>query len=211
MRKRIILLLSVPFLALLAGCLSAPAELREGEPKIRPSGEEWSRRSAPLPPLYLDFESGRGQRWTMVTPLYWQVKGPRIERQGEVVDAEEHYHLLPIAGYARSRPAGISNGHVANYFWGKKPEGGYRVLFPLWWDFEGSGGRTTVAGPLYSRTEPGRERTLVFPWLYSREKRGSDYDYWGVCFRLIGVEKQVFEGEEKKRLWLFFVFKLPLA
>jgi len=56
-----------------------------------------------------------------------------------------------------------------------------------------------------------RDRKTVFPWLYSREKVGTDYDYWGVCFRLIGLEKQVFAGEEKKRLWLFFVFKLPLA
>jgi hypothetical protein len=202
---------AIPFLALLAGCLSAPTTLREGEPKVRPDENDWRRASAPIPPFYLDFTSGRGQRWTMVTPLYWQVRGPRIERQGESMDAEEHYHLLPLAGYARSRPEGISNGHVANYFWGKRPQGGYHVFFPLWWDFEGSGGRTTVAGPVYSRTGGGKERTVVFPWLYSREKIGTDYDYWGVCFRLIGLEKQVFAGEEKKRLWLFFVFKLPLA
>src|SRR5262245_55988442 len=210
MRRRS-LLFAIPFLPQLGGCLSTPASVREAGPRVRPDPEAWRRNSAPVPPLYLDFTTAQGKRWTMVTPLYWQVKGPRVEEKGEVMDAEEHYHLLPLAGYARSRPAETSAGHVANYFWGKKPEGGYRVLFPLWWEFEDGERRTTVAGPFYSTSGGERQRTMVFPWLYSREKVGNDYDYWAVCFRLIGLEKQVFAGEEKKRLWLFFVFKLPLA
>ena len=56
-----------------------------------------------------------------------------------------------------------------------------------------------------------RERTLLFPWIYSSEKDDSGYDYKGFLFRLFAIEKQVFDGEQVKRLWLFHVFRIGLS
>jgi len=209
--RRAILLSLVSILPVLTGCLSTAGSVKEGGPRVKPDENDWRRSSVPLPPLYLDFSTAGGDRWTMVTPLYWQVIGPRIQRDGEAVDSEEHYHLFPLAGYARSRAASSSAAHLGNYFWGRSPEGSYHVLFPVWWDLQSHGSRTSLVGPLYRQSGGGRERTLLVPWLYSSEKDSTGYDYWSICFRLFGLEKQVFNGEERRRLWLFFVFKFPLA
>ncbi len=151
---------------LLVGC--RVGNLRTDGPKVKPEPDAWRRKALPLPPLYMSFTSGSGNRWTMVTPLYWQVKGT----------------------------------DKASY-----------LLFPLWYHSRDEQSSVTLAGPLYHserKTGDERSRTLLFPWLYSRETDNTGYDYWGIFFRLIGVEKQIIDNQQRTRLWLFFVFPIPL-
>jgi hypothetical protein len=136
----------------------------------------------------------------MVTPLYWQAVGAE----------SASYNLLPIFGYSVDRVAKVERGHVLNYFWGERPDHRHWVAFPVYWRIQRPGVQTTVCGPAYRRAEEtdGRRRLVVFPWLFSRETDKTGYDYWGILFRLVGYEKQVFDGEQKERLWLFFSFHI---
>ena len=191
----------VTSLALLvpAGCATSPYPPGEG-PRVTPNDKEWRRKSVPAPPLYMQFTSGSGKRWTMATPLYWHVEGAESESR----------HFIPFASWSVDRPAQVERGHVLNYFWGDRPESSYRVGFPFYWSFQGPESKTTLYGPVY-RTEAAanhKRRLVVMPWLYSRETDETGYDYWGVLGRLVGYEKQRFGGERKERLWLFFVFHI---
>ena len=187
------------------GCVAMPRvsseQLSKAEgPKVRPDERRWRRKPFPLPPLYMRYTSGSGNRWTMVTPFYWQVIG-----------RDKEFRLLfPLARHSLDRPAQTSSGHVLNWVWGSDPERSYRVLFPLYWNFRSDDSETSLYGPLYHRREgEHKRRTILFPWIFSRETdRG--YDYWGILFRLFAYEKQVFQGEERKRLWLFFVIPVKI-
>jgi len=177
--------------------VDAFAKYREG-PKVRPDARAWRRKPVPLPPLYASFTSGSGDRWKVITPLYWQIDGHDRSRR----------LLFPLMHYAEDRPARRTSGYVLNWFWGNDDDGGHRVFFPLYWNFRSPAADTSLWGPLYVRREHDaeqRRRLLVFPWIFSREVDASGYDYWGVIFRLVGYEKQVIEGEQRERLWLFFV------
>jgi hypothetical protein len=198
MQRWNVLALAAPALFLSAGCATSPHEPQPG-PRVRDRDTEWRRKSVPLPPLYWQFTSGSGKRWTMVTPFYWQVAGA----------TSTHHHLVPFAHYSSEREPPAEGGHVLNYFWGKSPRGRHRVAFPVYWSFQRPEAETSLYGPVYHRREEanGRRRLLVFPWLFSSESDdASGYDYWGVLFRLLGYEKQVFDGEQKERLWLLFAF-----
>lgn len=185
-----------------AGCATSPFPPESG-PRVEPDGKEWRRKTVPLPPLYMNFISGSGKHWTMATPLYWQVLGADTSS----------YNLIPLASFSSDRMANTAEGHVLNYFWGKGPERQYRVGFPFYWSFQRPGSETSIYGPVYRRKEADgeRERLVVFPWLFSRETDATGYSYWGILGRLVGYEKQVIDGQEKKRLWLFFVFHVNTA
>jgi len=191
----------------LTSCATSPYAPEPG-PRVQPDDKEWRRKSLPLPPIYWRFTTGENNQWTMATPLYWQVRGAD----------SIHRHLIPFASYSADLAVdgspGESEGHVLNWFWKDEPSRSYRVAFPVYWRFEKPGVETSVYGPLYTRHEAGaawRDRTILMPWLYSREKDSTGYDYWAVLFRLVGYEKQRFNGERKERLWLFFVFPIPVV
>jgi hypothetical protein len=136
----------------------------------------------------------------MATPLYWQVVGAE----------SASYNVIPFFRYWTDRAAKVRRGHIFNYFWGEDSESRYDVGFPFYWSFRRPDSETTVYGPVFQRTETanGRRRLLVLPWLFSRETDNSGYEYWGVLFRLLGYEKQLFDGERKERLWLFFALHI---
>lgn len=174
-------------------------------PKVTPDETEWRRQPVPLPPLYMDITTGSGDRWILVTPLYWQVVGP--ERRQHV--------LFPLASWRRDEAAHASSGHVLLWLWRSAPgdRTSWKTLFPLFWDFESGEAKTSLYGPLYVRqsfTGNQRSRAILLPWIYSRERDDTGYSYWGVFFRLLGYERQFFNAEERRRLWLFFVFRLAV-
>ncbi len=127
-------------------------------------------------------------------------------------DKKESY-LFPVYSHRERSNAGRSSGHILNWLWASNPEHSWATLFPVYWRSESGSGSKALYGPLYVSDEPernNRKRTLLFPWIYSAERDDTGYDYRGVLFRLFALEKQVFEGEERRRLWLFFVFRVPL-
>jgi len=165
-------------------------------PKVRPDDDEWRRKPYPFPPVYLSFTSGSGNRWRMITPLYWQVKGKHSER-----------HTVPaVMTYHADRPSDSTSGHVLNWFWKSTPKESWGVFFPLAWHFESPEADTALWGPLYSRTEHtgDRRERVLFPGVYSSERDDTGYEYWSVLLRLIGYERQVFDGEQCARVWFLF-------
>jgi hypothetical protein len=150
----------------------------------------------------MEHRSASGERWLMATPLYWKITGHERER----------YHLIPFFSYQQDRAAGRSWGQVLNYVWRRDTDGSFQTLFPIYWRWKEADGDSALYGPLYvsRKKEHERRRVLLFPWLYSRET-ADGYDYWGVLFRLVGRERQVFSGKARERLWLFFLFHIDLA
>jgi hypothetical protein len=178
----------------------ATNEYREG-PKVRPDDLKWRRKALPLPPVYMSYTSGSGNRWKMITPFYWQMDGRDRSRKT----------LIPLMTAGEDRVAKRKSGYFLNWIWSESPESGHRVLFPFYWNFRSEESDTSVYGPLYVRAEHDgkqRRRLIFFPWIYSRETDATGYDYWGVLFRLVGYEKEVIDGRRRERLWLFFVFTI---
>lgn len=203
----------VPGLCLLlslAGCASAlsvgvavDTDVPPTTPKLDPDEREWRRKPVPLPPLYMDIKTGGGERWKMVTPLFWDVSSPSVHWRA----------LLPVFGHREEVHSDSRSGIVLNYAWQERPERKIRTLFPVFWQRETPASKATLYGPLFVRRDregDRRERTLLFPWIYSSERDATGYDYKGILLRLFAIEKQVFEGEQRKRLWLFHVFRIGL-
>ena len=151
----------------------------------------------------MEFTTGSGNQWTMVTPLYWQVDGAQSTSR----------HLLPLAHVSSDVSSERSSGHVLNCFWNTSPDRSVRGAFPFYWSFKDPKATTKIYGPVYRKiTEANdRRRLVVFPWLYSQETTADGYSYWSVLGRLLGHERQTFGKEERARLWLFFVFHIELG
>jgi len=203
------------FLALfsLSGCAAAPSTAPEtvlaargddpGDgPRIDPDDRRWRRQPLKVPPLYLDAVTGSGRRLTMVTPLYWDISG---------LGQRERY-FIPAFHHASHEAAGVSSGHVLNYFWASEPGRRWKAVFPIYYGSETPAASTALYGPLYVSRELGgsHRRRTVLPFVFSREADDTGYDYWSVGARLFGVEKQFFDGEERKRLWLLFFVRIPV-
>lgn len=60
-------------------------------------------------------------------------------------------------------------------------------------------------------TPTGDDASSSFPGSSVERPTRAAYDYWGVFFRLVGYEKQVIDGEQRGRLWLFFVFPINVS
>ena len=195
---------------LVVGCRSGPqvsphdTAATPGGPRVDPDPGEGRRRPVPLPPVYMDIATDSGHRLQMVTPLYWQFSGRE----------HRHHHFVPLLSINVDDGSDASWGYVLNWVWRDRPDSGFRTFFPVYWHTRSGASQTIIAGPLYHHRDTGptpRERTILFPWLYSREKDHTGYSYWGVLGRLVGYEKQLFEGEERRRLWLFFVFRVNVS
>jgi hypothetical protein len=97
---------------------------------------------------------------TMAIPLYFDFHDFDLSRTTV---------LLPVFYRHANEVAGTATSFAPLFYRHSSPEGSTTVGFPLYWDFQGKGTRTTLVLPVYAHwRRPDHASTWVFPTIYHR-------------------------------------------
>lgn len=224
------------------GCLEGPGGADMGWLGPLVWSDTHKRRFRLLFPLMLDWADYEGQEEAFtVLPLYlsWQKTQDQVTRRLEAW-TPLHLRYSEVDGQGRALtdlgtigPAFAYDGERGSGFglfpllWhdrGVDEQGrasGHDILFPLLWRFfdEAQGSSTTVAGPLYAHSEPGRSSFGLAPlYFHGRSQHGqAGYDAlapllwrsfgrdaggepWSTLLTPVGYHLS--QGEDYSGLWL---------